>query len=43
MKILIMKCVKELLEIIQNEKLKFDYIYDWTTFTNLKDRNKLKK
>ena len=36
-------CKRKLLKIIQDEKSKFDYIYDWTTFTNLKDRNKLKK
>ena len=36
-------CKRKLLKIIQKQKLKFDYIYDWTTFTNLKDRNKLKK
>ena len=36
-------CKRKLLKVIQDEKLKFDYIYDWTTFTNLKDRNKLKK
>ena len=37
-----MYCNK-LLTVLQNQKLKFDYVYDWTTFTNLKDRNKLKR
>ncbi len=33
---------KKLLTVLDKEKLKFDFIYDWTTFTNLKDRNKSK-
>ena len=33
---------KKLLTVLEKEKLKFDYIYDWTTFINLKDRNKKK-
>ena len=36
-------CCKKLLNVLQKEKTKFDYIYDWTTFTNLRDRNKLKR
>ena len=36
-------CNQKLLTVLEREKAKFDYIYDWTTFTNLKDRNKLKK
>ena len=36
-------CCQKLLIVLQKEKTKLDYIYDWTTFTNLKDRNKLKR
>ena len=34
---------KKLLTVLEKEKAKFDYAYDWTTFTNLKDRNKLRR
>jgi serine/threonine protein kinase len=33
-------CCQKLLNVLQREKLKFDYVYDWTTYTNLKDRKK---
>ena len=36
-------CCNKLLSVIEKEKLKFDYVYDWTTYANLKDRIKLKK
>ena len=36
-------CTKKLLSVLEKEKLKFDYVYDWTTYTNLKERLKLKK
>ena len=36
-------CCNKLLSVIEKEKLKFDYVYDWTTYANLKERVKLKK
>jgi len=36
-------CCQKLLLILQKEKSKLDYVYDWTTYSNLKDRAKLKK
>ena len=36
-------CNKKLLNVLKKEKSKFDYIYDWTTLTNLQDRNRLKR
>jgi len=36
-------CCNKLLSVIEKEKLKFDYVYDWTTYANLKERIKLKK
>ena len=36
-------CKRKLLNVLKKEKSKFDYIYDWTTLTNLQDRNRLKK
>jgi serine/threonine protein kinase len=36
-------CCNKLLSVLEKEKLKFDYVYDWTTYANLKERIKLKK
>ena len=36
-------CCQKLLNVLEKDKSKLDYIYDWTTFTDLKDRNKLKR
>ena len=33
-------CCQKLLNVLQREKVKFDYVYDWTTYTHLKDRKK---
>ena len=33
-------CCNKLLNVLQREKMKFDYIYDWTTYANIKDRKK---
>ena len=35
-------CCNKLLSVLEKEKLKFDYVYDWTTYANLKERIKLK-
>ena len=33
-------CYKKMLNVLEREKHSFDYIYDWTTNTNLKERRK---
>lgn len=37
------KCCKKLLTILEKNNLVFDYVYDWTTDNNLKEREYLKK
>ncbi len=33
-------CCNKLLDVLKKERVKFDYIYDWTTYANLRDRKK---
>jgi serine/threonine protein kinase len=33
-------CCKKMVEVLENLKVKFDYIYDWTTNNNIKERKR---
>ena len=35
-------CCNKLLSVLEKEKIKFDYVYDWTTYANLKERKQKK-